>query len=322
MLTTDIKQLQQEYDMAEVDKRFVYKNINGYVVSLFAEDDRLVAVINADIQGDEEDELLEKIGDKIQDINRENGNRLTGYRYENGEFEFSFSVEKGAYYYMGGFIQEFTSYLKEEKVHGITYCWYCHKPLVKGDRVIIEYNASVKTVHHECEDIIREESQGRFQDRNIPRNTRKNGRIGAITACVCTALLWSLFYSFSLPYRLVAVLGLGIGYATKRLYDLRGGIAGGYKIITVSIANACSILLGTCLGTVTKLSRAASLGLGEKMKFFGYLSKAPAEIIENYPTLLIAFGLSLVMCYDVFLTKGSVEPYAEPVPLFRHRRTY
>ena len=322
MLTTDIKQLQQEFDMAEIDKRFVYKNINGYIVSIFAEDDRGVLVIDAYVHEEDQDEILEKIDDKIWEINRENGSKLTDYRYDNGEFEFSFVVEKGLYYYMGGFIQEITSYFKEAKLPGITHCCYCHKPLAKGDRVLIEYNASIKNVHFECEEKIREESKGKFQDRNIPRNTDKKGRVGVITAVVAAGLVWSLIYSFNLPFRLTSLVGLGIGYACKKLYDLRGGSPGLYKIRTVCLGNLCSILFGTCLGTVTKYSRAASLGQSEKLKFFGYIAKVPGEISQNYLTLLIGFVLSLAICYDMFLSKGSVEAFADPVPLFRHHRTY
>ena len=322
MLTTDIKQIQQEFDMAEVDKRFAYKNINGYLVSLFAEDERRVLIINALIPEENEEEALEKIGDKIEEINKENGSRLTGYVYKDGEFEFSFTTDKDVYYFMGGFIQELTRYFKEEKIRGITHCCYCHKPLAKGDRVLIEYNSAIKNVHHECEDKIREESEGKFQDRNIPKATKEKGRVGAITACITTALLWSVFYALDLPFRLVSLVGLAVGFAAKKLYDLRGGYPGFYKIRTISITNMCSILLGTALGTITKYSRMASYGQIEKLGFFGYLAKTPGEIAANYQTLLIAYVLSLVICYDVFLSKGSVEVYDEPVPLFRHHRIY
>lgn len=322
MISSDVKQVEQEFEMADVDRRFVYKNVCGYLVSLFAEDERRVLVVNAYLPEDNGEKVLEEINKIIDRINFENGQRLIGYKYENGEFEFSFKPSNDAYYHVGGFLQEFTSELKEMGVHGVTHCWHCHKPLQKGDRMLIEYNASAKNVHSECEDEIREESAGKVQDRNLLMRTRKKGRIGAVTAAFAGMLFWSVVYALDLPFHLGALVGLAVGYAVKKLYDMRGGIGGGYKIATVTVTNAVAILLGTVLGFITKYSRAANKGLVEKIKFIKMFPLVPGDMYENRLTLLIGFVLSLVICYDVFLSGGKIQEEDEAIPLFRHLRSY
>lgn len=321
MITVDIKQLATDFDMGDMDKRYVYKRVNGFIVSAFAEEKRRVLIINAYFTPEEYEEKKDEIDELINELN--GPRRLIGYKYdERGEFEFSFLPSRDAYYYMSGLMNAFTGKLKELGALGADHCYICHEPLEHGNRHFVEYNSSAKAMHKECAQKLLKASKGLEPDRNINPPNRKNGRVGAICGAVLGAMMWSILYWMGIPYHLNALMGLVIGFAVKKLYDLRGGCEGWFKVFTVAIANLCAIVAGSMFGAVTKYLKLVAAGEAPKIGLIRMIGRAPMDLWENRITLLIGFGLSLAICIDVIVTKGKVKLEEEKYPLCRHIRSY
>lgn len=321
MITADISQLKANYDMGTQDKRYVYKRINGFIVSAFAEEERRVLIINAYFPPEEYEAKKDEIDAVIGEL--DNLRRLTGYKYdERGEFEFSFKPSKDSYYFMSTLINGFTDRLKELGALGADHCWMCHEPVEHGNRHFVDYNSSAKAMHKECAQKLLKASKGKEPDRNLNPPNKKNGRVGAITGAVIGAMMWVIPYGISFPYHLEALVGIIIGLLVKKLYDLRSGCAGIYKILTVPAANLGSILLGSVFGSIVRYQRAVAAGTAVKIGFIRMLGRSPIDIYENRITVLLGFALSLLICIDVLFSGGKVHLEEEKYPLCRHIRSY
>ena len=91
MITTDIKQLAKNFDMADLDKRFFYKRINGYIVNAYAEEKKRVVIINAYFQDDSFNEKSAGLDKAVKDADSEG--KVTSYYYADGELVFEFGFK-------------------------------------------------------------------------------------------------------------------------------------------------------------------------------------------------------------------------------------
>lgn len=313
MITTDIKQLAKNFDMADLDKRFFYKRINGYIVNAYAEEKKRVVIINAYFQDDSFNEKSAGLDKAVKDADSEG--KVTSYYYADGELVFEFGFKPDIYFYMGKIIKEITLYLKENEVLGADYCWVCHKPLVKGDRQLVEWDSTVKTVHRECMHELTKNFKSTEPKRNLIYPSLGKGVTVSVISAILAAFMWAVLYSANFaPF----IAGAAIGYTVKKMYDYGGGLEGAAKISVVPIANALSILLGCFMGIVPGYiglvkSGAATLGIWSI-----YVS----SLSDNRLQIALGFILSLAFCLDIFIKKGRSEFEQDKREFVRYIRSY
>ncbi len=318
MLTSDIRQLAKDFDMVAYEKDFVYKNINGYVVSAFSTEKERRLLINAVITDSEYEDIREELAAAIKEF--DTNNKIISYSYKQNEFEFIFGFKADIYYYMGNFMQAFTKKLAEKKIKGVDYCSVCGEPLTKDDRYIMDYNSSAKCVHLECEKKLIEENKEKAQDRNLITPSVGKGVFAIIACAITSSFVWGMLEGFNLfPF----IAGGVIGYLMKKFYDISAGKPGFAKISLVTLGNALGIFLGYVEGFTTRYVLGVRKGIFEKASFGQILSKVPASIAEHKLSLLIGFLFSIIICYDVFIYGGNKSTYVEEFkPIAKNIRKY
>lgn len=314
MITTDIKQLAKNFDMADLDKRFFYKRINGYIVNAYAEEKKRVLIINAYFNENDFKQKAPEIDTAVKKADPEG--KVLSYAYKDGEFIFEFGFKSDIYFYMGKVIKEITAYLKENGALGADFCWWCHKPLVKGDRQLIELDSTVKTVHRECQQELLDKFKSNAPERNLIYPSVGKGITISFISAFLASFMWAVLYSANfVPF----IAGAAVGFTVKKMYDYGGGSEGAAKMIIVPIANAFGILLGCFMGIIPEYVRLIKSG-GDISG--GILHMYAVSVADNRLQIAIGFALSLIFCYDVFLKKGMTELEPDGREFIRHIRSY
>lgn len=320
MITADLKQLSKDYEMGDIDKRFYYKRFNGFLISAYAEEKKRVLIINAYFTPEEYEENKSSIDKIITETDKDN--RLIDYSYNNGEFVFEFKPKTDSYFHMSNMIKAITPELKKLNALGADYCHLCHKPLIKGDRQLIELDSSVKSVHHDCEDELKVLYKDASPLRNQIHPSVAHGITISVISAIIASFMWAVLSSVDfIPY-ISSAAGLAIGYTVKKMYDYGGGKEGIAKILTVPCANALSIFLGSILAFFPDYLSLVRKGEAVKVGFSKLCSMAVSNLANNKTTMLIGFALSIIICFDIFVKKGKIEAEIQAKEYIRHIRSY
>ncbi len=313
MITTDIKQLAKNFDMADLDKRFFYKRINGYIVNAYAEEKKRVLIINAYFSEEDFKEKAAGLDKAVKAADAEG--KIISYHYADGELVFEFGFKPDIYFYMGKAIKEITAYLKESGALGADYCWVCRKPLIKGDRQLIEWDSTVKTVHRECMHELTAKFKNNEPKRNMIYPSLSKGITVSVISAILAAFMWAVLYSAGfMPF----LAGAAIGYTVKKMYDYGGGSEGASKMVVVPLANVLSILLGCFMGIVPGYIGLVKSGAAVSGLYAAYLN----SLSDNRLQIMLGLALSFVFCIDVFIKKGKSELEPEGREFIRHIRSY
>ena len=150
------------------------------------------------------------------------------------------------------------SMLKELGVPGSQICWFCQN-MISGGAQKLQINEAVIPMHSGCvESFARNIEEAKATFRKEKKNYGR-GFVGALLGSFIGVIPWIVLYTFGW---FSGLLGLLIGFAAKKGYELMGGKPGKAKAWIVVILVILAVFVGQIAGDYIQLHKALQEELG------------------------------------------------------------
>lgn len=254
MVGTGLRKLAKRYGM-KVAEGIAYGDLRGYAVTL----SEGAGYKRLDLTAKFED--TGKVNQLLQLLNQQD--LMKGYRiqhFETGENYFSvlFYDNPGTMEKIEQFVEWFFPMLSQFGIYGSGYCVQCGQALGLGGSWKL-INGRAVHAHESCASkLVGEAVAKAVQEELEDTGTYGAGLLGALGGALLGAIPWAVV--LYLGY-VASVLGLLIGWLSKRGYELLHGRKGPGKVACVIGASILGVILGTLLCDVMTL--VIMIGRGE-----------------------------------------------------------
>jgi len=222
--------------------------------------------------------------------------RIKGYAIHPSHIDIRLEDVAGTIKHLPDFLDKVVNMLQEAEVPGNTVCWYCHNPFTEVPSKI-QLNDAVIPMHSACVERCKDDVQHASQEFNKEQKNYIQGFFGALLGGLVGTIPWIIVYL--LGY-FVGYLGLLIGFAAKKGYELLGGRPGKATHWIVLIVVIFSVIAGQFIAENIDLYMYLK---GEGITGFSVL-ELPGVVIElfkyepDYRSTAIAnVGIGLVFAF-------------------------
>lgn len=186
------------------------------------------------------------LGAFLSDANIKKNYRITNYEQKNNSFTVMFLDKRGTMDKISEFADVLCSKLTELGGLGADYCSSCKMPLDSVSAVKASMNNTVYLLHEGC--FAKDNENFTIAKETVAlKGSVPRGIAGAILGAAIGAIPWAIAYYYGW---FVALLGLVIGLAAKKGYELLGGKESRAKGVVLIVATVFGVFLGESMAII------------------------------------------------------------------------
>lgn len=186
------------------------------------------------------------LGAYLSDANTKKYYRITNHQLNNNSFTVLFFDKKGTMDKIAEFTDALCSKLTELGGLGADYCSSCKMPLDSASAVKASMNNTVYLLHEAC--FAKDNENFTIAKETVAlKGSVPKGIVGALLGAALGAIPWAIAYYYGW---FVALLGLVIGLAAKKGYELLGGKESRAKGVVLIIATIFGVFLGESMALI------------------------------------------------------------------------
>lgn len=242
MVGSAIKKYANEKNLT-VNNGMAYGVYHGFMIAL-NEGNGWKALTVAVSFNDENSYLA--LGTFLSDANIRKNYRITNCEQKNNSCTVMFFDKRGTMGKIAEFTDILCSKLTELGGLGADYCSSCKMPLDSASAVKASMNNTVYLLHEGCFNKDNENFTMAKETVALKGSVAK-GIVGAILGAAIGAIPWAIAYYYGW---FVALLGLVIGLAAKKGYELLGGKESRAKGVVLIIATILGVFLGESMAII------------------------------------------------------------------------
>lgn len=168
-------------------------------------------------------------------------NRIKGYAIHPSHIDIKLENVTGTNKHLEEFLDKAVKMLEEAGIPGNTVCWYCRNQFMEERPNKVQLDEAIIPMHSACVERFRDDVDYASREFNKEQKNYIQGFFGALIGGLVGTIPWIIVYL--LGY-FVGYLGLIIGFAAKKGYEILGGRPGKAKPWIVVIIVIFSVLVG------------------------------------------------------------------------------
>lgn len=240
MLGKGLRELAAEHTM-KVDRGIAYGNIGGYIMTLSEEMGTKTLGVSARFPDQNAKNAFQA---DFADQKFRAAYRIASVSLSGIALSVVFHDNPGTMKRIRAFVDWLSNKLKELGAEGVDHCALCHQYAVSGNS-FVKINDVVHNVHPGCAATAEREAEETKAIQSVQKNYLGRGTLGAIIGGLLGAIPWIIAFYFGW---FVGWLGLLIGAAARKGYELAGGRPCKAKLWIILATTLLCVIVGNFIG--------------------------------------------------------------------------
>lgn len=297
MASKNLKEFAASLSFENKNNRY-FGDYQGYSITLAEGGGRKTLIIGMTLPRD--DSRLNQMVGFVENNKKEK--KIVEYSIHPSHLSIAIQDGKGVIERLTALMNDGIRMLQEMGIPGSSVCWYCQSELPAGTEKI-QVNEAVIPMHSGCiESFSRNVEQAADEFHKEQKNYGR-GFVGALIGGILGVIPWVIVYL--LGY-FVGILGILIGFATKKGYELMGGKPGRAKAWIVLLVVIVCVLLGQFIGDYIELYNALvdegfeNITLSDLNDWYSILMEDSEILFSTIKNILIGVAFAFAGIYDIF----------------------
>ncbi len=246
MASKNLKEFAASLGFENKNNRF-FGDYRGYCITLSESSGRKNLIIGMSLPRD--DSRLNQIVEFIENNKKES--RIVEYSIHPSHVSIAIQDVKGVIERLTKLMDDGIKLLMEKGIPGNSICWYCNAQITSGAEKV-QVNEAVVPMHSGCVESFSQHVEQAAEEFHKEQKNYGRGFIGALIGGIVGAIPWVVVYLLGYLY---AVLGILIGFASKKGYEIFGGKPGKAKAWMVLFVVIVVVFVGQFIGDVVELNK-------------------------------------------------------------------
>lgn len=228
--------------------------------------------------------------------------RIQDLRLEDGRLDFMFLDNPGTLKKIQSFLDFILLLLDQAGASKADTCWECGTPLTERDPWKL-MNGAAYHLHSSCANHITQKFQAeQARQQETDTGTVLSGAVGAFLGAIVGAIPWALVMYFGY---IASVMGLLIGWCSKKGYELFHGKNNVAKVVLVILASLLGVVAGSLGGEAISLAVMIAKGeiaasMADIPALFGILFQNSEYVAALTKDLLLGTVFALLGMRSIF----------------------